>query len=179
MTARPHLAEQLTAEDFRRGMRRLAAAVSVISTDLDGEQHGLLATAVCSVSDTPPTLLVCVNRSATACAPIAASGRFCVSVLSEEQHGLARDFLTVKSPERLGLCEWRRLATGAPAIEGALANFDCEVAQVIQAGSHTIYLGRVVAAALPDPAVESGPDVAAPLLYFDGSYAGMAPVRQP
>lgn len=162
------LIDTVSAEDFRKGMRRLAAAVNVISTDTNGELHGLLATAVCSVSAEPPTLLVCVNQSATACAPIAESKRFCVSVLSQKQYALAQTFLTVKSGERLNLCKWQRLATGAPAIEGALVNFDCEVVQVIHAGTHTIYLGRVVAAALPE--------ADAPLLYFDGNYVGTAPV---
>jgi len=157
----------VNADDFRKGMRKLAAAVNVISTDHDGELHGLLATAVCSVCATPPTLLICINQSATACAPIAASKRFCVSVLSQAQHDLAQKFLTVKSNERLNLCKWQRLSTGAPAIEGALVNFDCEVAQVVDAGTHTIFLGRVVEAAFADADT--------PLLYFDGGYAGMTP----
>ncbi|MEB8386492.1 flavin reductase family protein [Rhodobacteraceae bacterium KMM 6894] len=163
-------AEMVSAADFRKGMRKLAAAVNVISTDLDGELHGLLATAVCSVSDDPPTLLVCVNQRATACTPIATSKRFCVSVLSHGQFDLAQKFLTVQSTERLNLCKWQRLSTGAPAIQGALVNFDCEVAQVVDAGTHTIYMGRVVAATFAD--------TDAPLLYFDGKYAGLAPVTQ-
>ena len=170
MTLETQPIEMVSPDDFRQGMRRLAAAVNVISTDMNGELHGLLATAVCSVSAEPPTLLVCVNQNATACAPIARSKRFCVSVLSQKQYALAQSFLTVKSEDRLNLCKWQRLSTGAPAIEGALVNFDCEVAQVVQAGTHTIYLGRVVAAALPK--------ADAPLLYFDGAYAGMAPVAQ-
>lgn len=151
---------------FRQGMRRLAAAVNVITTDLDGEVYGMVATAVCSVSADPPTLLACVNRSASACGPIAQSKRFCVSVLSEKQRDLARAFLDVESTKRLDLCRWHPLATGAPAIEGALVSFDCEVDQVIESGTHAIYIGRVVASTAP------GAD--APLLYFDGAYSAMA-----
>ena len=154
------------ADDFRKGMRRLAAAVNVISTDVDGELHGLLATAVCSVSAEPPTLLICINKDATACAPIAASKRFCVNVLSQKQFTLAQEFLTLKSSERLSLCSWQRLATGAPVIDGALASFDCEVAQVVDAGTHTIYFGKVMAVALSE--------ADAPLLYFGGGYAELA-----
>lgn len=161
-------AKTISPDEFRKGMRRLAASVNVISTDLDGELHGLLATAVCSVSDTPPTLLVCINKNATACTPIATSKRFCVSVLSEDQLDLAQKFLTKKSNERISLCKWQRLSTGAPAIESALVNFDCEVAQTIDSGTHTIYFGRIVAATFADEG--------APLLYFDGKYAGTAPV---
>jgi len=151
---------------FRQGMRRLAAAVNVITTDLDGEVYGMVATAVCSVSADPPTLLVCVNRAASACAPIAQSRRFCVSVLSERQRDLASAFLDVESTKRLDLCGWHPLTTGAPAIEGALVSFDCEVDQIIESGTHAIYIGRVVASTAP------GAD--APLLYFNGSYNAMA-----
>lgn len=155
-------------EDFRMGMRRLAAAVNVITTESEGTRYGMLATAVCSVSAEPPTLLVCVNNSASTCEPIARSGRFCVNVLSEKQQDLARDFLGVDSTKRLDLCDWSRLATGAPAIDGSLVSFDCEVDQVIASGTHSIFIGRVVVASLPE--------ADAPLLYFDGAYKGMTAV---
>ncbi|MEQ9240162.1 flavin reductase family protein [Roseovarius indicus] len=155
-------------DEFRMGMRRLAAAVNVISTESDGELYGMLATAVCSVSAEPPTLLVCVNKSASACEPIAESKRFCVNVLSEKQQDLANQFLNVESTRRLDLCKWTRLATGAPAIEGSLVSFDCEVDQVIMSGTHAIFIGRVVVASLPE--------AASPLLYFDGAYSGMSAV---
>lgn len=155
-------------DDFRSGMRRLAAAVNVITTEHDDALYGMLATAVCSVSAEPPTLLVCVNQTASACEPITKSGRFCVNVLSEKQQDLARDFLNVESTRRLDLCEWDRLATGAPAIAGSLVNFDCEVDQVIMSGTHAIFIGRVVVASLPE--------ADSPLLYFDGAYSGMSAV---
>src|SRR5690554_3914430 len=89
--------EEVNPEKYRKGMRRLAAAVNIISTDMNGKLHGLLATAVCSVSADPPMLLVCVNQDAAACAPIGDSGRFCVSVLGQKQYALTQKFLSVKS----------------------------------------------------------------------------------
>src|SRR2546430_14984186 len=47
---------------FRAAMSRLGAAVHVITTAGPGGKEGTTATAVCSVSDAPPMLLVCLNR---------------------------------------------------------------------------------------------------------------------
>jgi 3-hydroxy-9,10-secoandrosta-1,3,5(10)-triene-9,17-dione monooxygenase reductase component len=53
----------VSADEFKRGMRQLAASVSIISADCAGHRAGFTATAVTSVCADPPTLLVCVNRS--------------------------------------------------------------------------------------------------------------------
>ena len=55
----------LDQHTFRQGMANLGAAVNVITTDGGAGQAGFTASAVCSVTDTPPTLLVCLNRSAS------------------------------------------------------------------------------------------------------------------
>ncbi len=73
--------------DFRKAMRRLASAVTVISTAHDDRRHGMTATAVTSVSSAPPSLLACINRSASLHAPLLASRRFCVNIL----HGSRSD----------------------------------------------------------------------------------------
>lgn len=157
---------QVDPQEFKNGMRRLAAAVNIISACSDGQPAGLLATAVCSVCAEPPTLLVCLNRSARSYAAISESGRFCVNLLAQEQSEMARRFLELEGADRFSACRWTTLKTGAPAIDGALVNFDCEITETVQAGTHTVFLGRVVAVRT----TEAGE----PLLYFDGDYAGLA-----
>lgn len=151
---------------FKQAMRQLAAAVTVVSTLRDGNPVGLLATAVCSVSIEPPTLLACINRSARSFAAIESSGYFCINVLEETQQASARAFLSLEGSDRFTLFEWSTLATGAPAIKGAIATFDCVIDQAIPAETHMILIGRVVA-------VRAAAD-AAPLVYFDGNYRGLA-----
>jgi len=134
---------------FKSGMRRLAAGVSVITTSLHSEWYGLVATSVCSVSLEPPSLLVCVNRSASSHDAIHAAGHFCVNLLRQDDDDVARrfsnsQFRQVRFTER----EWRTLETGAPALVGALASFDCEIETTIPSGSHTIFIGNVKAAEL-------------------------------
>lgn len=157
------------ASDFKAGMRRLGAGVTIVTT-FDGKSRaGLTATAVCSLSAEPPQLLVCVNRQAWPNAVIARAKRFCVNVLASGQKGLAMRFAGAtghQGEDRFAKGKWGVLATGAPILDGALASFDCELARAIPAGTHTIFVGRVVS-------VVSRKGGKA-LLYADGAFAGLS-----
>src|SRR5205085_4721706 len=77
---------------FREAMSRLGAAVHVITTAGPGGKIGTTATAVCSVSDAPPTLLVCLNRRGRTNPIVAEDGVFCVHILSAAQSEIAHSF---------------------------------------------------------------------------------------
>ena len=96
----------------------------------------------------PPRLLVCINKSSFAHAKIVESGCFCVNVLSEMQDVVAKAFAGMLGPnvDRFGVAEWTEIRTGAPALAGAAAAFDCVVAQTLDQFTHTILLGDVVGA---------------------------------
>ena len=64
----------IDAAAFKKGMRHLAASVTLITTKVQDQRGGLTATAVCSVSAEPPQILVCVNKSASAHDPIGEAG---------------------------------------------------------------------------------------------------------
>ncbi|RST87660.1 flavin reductase [Aquibium carbonis] len=155
--------------EFKTAMRQVACSVAVITARSGKLVNGLTATAVCSVSASPPVLLVCVNKGASAEAIIAESGSFAVNFLTEEQHRVARLFSTSKlSPdERFAEGRWQAQVTGAPVLDGALASFDCLVEDCVPSGTHNIYFGRVVATASLD---QEG------LIYRDGSFRRLAPI---
>jgi len=157
----------IESEVFKSGMRRLAAGVSIITTTgLDGPR-GLTATAVCSVSVAPPTLLCCVNRGSSAHDTIRAAGILAINFLAERDQDLATRFSGAETREsRFALGSWFTLATGSPILETALASFDCRVVSTIDGASHSIFFAEVIA-------VRTGAAVG-PLLYFDGAYGGFA-----
>lgn len=139
----------LIPDGFRRAMRSLAGGVTLICTDHEGERSGLTATAVCSVSAEPPSLLVCVNRNGDAHEKISASGILSVNVLTFDQEALAKRFAGVdgaKGGDKFSTGRWTTLTTGAPILKDALANFDCEVVERVRTGTHTIFICRVVCA---------------------------------
>ncbi|MVA27388.1 flavin reductase [Agrobacterium vitis] len=152
-------------EHFKSGMRRLASGVSLITTkDTHDAWHGMIATSVTSVSVEPPSLLVCINRSASCHDPLIESGVFCVSFLGEDNDAIAEVFSSSRFKEqRFRDGDWRRISTGAPALARSLASFDCRVKQQLQADSHTIFIGSVEAIELWDAPLS-------PLVYMNGGY---------
>lgn len=159
--------ESISEAEFKTTMRQVVSSVAVITARAGKLRNGLTATAVCSVTADPPTMLVCINRSASAEAIIAETGAFAINFLTEDQHRIARLFSTSKlSPEeRFAEGKWLSMATGSPVLDGAVASFDCRVEDRILSGTHHIYFGRVVAANSLDQEA---------LLYRDGSFRRLA-----
>jgi flavin reductase (DIM6/NTAB) family NADH-FMN oxidoreductase RutF len=160
----------IPADDFKQAMRHLAGGVTIIATEHEGHRAGLAATAVCSVSVDPPTLLVCINSGASAHDGIRASGRFSVNLLASGQNGIARCFsgeTGLKGEERFAMGEWSPLVTGAPVLEGALVSFDCRVTEVVRMATHSVIFGTVVGVA--------SKAAAKPLIYAHGTYGTFSP----
>jgi flavin reductase (DIM6/NTAB) family NADH-FMN oxidoreductase RutF len=153
---------------YRLGMRQLAAAVSVVAAGSAPRRNGLTATAVMSLTADPPRLGVSVNRAASAHDVIRDDGCFSVNVLSRQQTGLASVFTGNtgrKGEDRFQGAGWTGLATGAPILEGAAANFDCRVADAVEVGTHTLFVGEV-----EDLRVDT---TDSPLLFMDGAWASL------
>lgn len=148
---------------FREGMSRLGAAVNIITTDGPAGRAGFTASAVCSVSDAPPSLLVCLNRSASVFQAFTGNAALCVNVLSPDQQELSRIF-GGKTPtqERFAAAEWTTGVSGAPALDGATACFDCRIAETSSFGSHDILFCQVLSVSLHE--------MARGLVYFDRRY---------
>ncbi len=153
---------------FRSALRQLAGAVSVITAGTGEARAGLTASSVTSFTAEPPTLLVSVNTSASAYPTIIAHRHFAVNILTHEQQPIADRFAGrdgLKGADRYRGADWRVLASGAPALVGALAVIDAEIEEVIERHSHAILIGRV-------KAVDVNPHAGA-LLYWRGAYANL------
>lgn len=159
--AKVHL--EIDQDIFRQGMSNLAAAVNVITTNGDSGQAGFTASAVCSVTDTPPTLLVCLNRSASVYQTFSENKVLCVNTLSADQTKLSNLF-GGKTPmhERFAQGKWSELVTGSPVLDDSLISFDCEVVSSQAVGSHDVLFCQV-------KAIRQNPNLNA-LLYFNRSY---------
>lgn len=170
------------AEAFKAGMRHLAAHVCLITTvGPDGARRGLTATAVCSVSADPPTLLCCVNRQISPFATIRESGIFAVNVLGVQDLELAERFAgDIQGEARFEIGCWIALSTGAPALESALATFDCRMTRLEEVATHGILFGEIQAIRSRESNVEairSRESNAEPLLYSHGTFGAFAPLE--
>ena len=137
---------EIAPDDYRDAMAGLGAAVSIITTDGPAGRAGFTASAVCSVTDDPPTLLVCMNRASSAYASVARNKLVCVNVLSAQQEPLSRLFGgKVPVAERFAAAVWSTLETGAPVLADCAVAFDCEITDVATVGTHDVLFCRVVA----------------------------------
>jgi len=152
-----------TQQLFRNAMSNLAAAVNIISTDGPAGRAGFTASAVCSVTDTPPTLLVCLNRNASVYETFKQNQVLCVNTLALEHKNLSNLF-GGKTPmaERFAQGEWQTLTTGSPVLQDAMLAFDCQVKQISSVGTHDIFFCEVLSIQQ-----KSG---ARRLVYFDRAY---------
>jgi flavin reductase (DIM6/NTAB) family NADH-FMN oxidoreductase RutF len=130
---------------YRMCMRNVPGAVAIVTTSHGGVHAGLTVTAVCSVSADPPQLLVCVNRSAGGYPAMAASGHFGVSFLAHTHQSVA-DVFSSPVDDRFAHAEWIDLGSGVPLLRDAAAAFDCVVMQMVEAGTHTVFIGAVTGA---------------------------------
>ncbi|MCQ8242443.1 flavin reductase [Rhizosaccharibacter radicis] len=137
---------------YRDAMARLGAAVNVITTADTTARHGFTASAVCSVTDEPPTLLVCMNRSSRTRPAFAVGGALCVNVLAANQQEISVAFASrSEMEERFAGGRWTTLATGAPVLEEAVASFDSRITQVVEIGTHDVMFCVVEAIRMGEP----------------------------
>jgi flavin reductase (DIM6/NTAB) family NADH-FMN oxidoreductase RutF len=154
-----------TPQAYRDGMAHVAGHVHVITTAGEAGTSGFTAIAVASVSDDPPTMLVCLNRKSLNGGLIEANGVFAINALPAGAEVLAETFAGrrgLAGPDRFAFGTWSTLSTGSPTLDEALVSFDCRLAEIRPVATHIIVIGQVVA-------VRVGPTGAA-LAYFDRAY---------
>ena len=154
----------LQKADYRNAMARLGAAVNIITTDGPAGRAGFTASAVCSVTDEPPTLLVCLNRSASVYPAFKANGVLCVNVLAAGHQSLSALF------GGFAAGRWSSKTTGSPMLDDAAVSFDCRVVHATSAGTHDVLFCEAVAIAIGGAAQG--------LIYFDRRYHEIAAPAQ-
>ena len=155
------------AAAFRDVIRHLASGVTIITSSLDGEPVGLTATAVCSVSATPPMLLVSLTAASRTAQGVAETGAFAVHLLPHAGRKYAEQFASRGShfqDVKYSPTPDRQI----PVLANALGWFLCQVENSLPMADHVIFVGRVLQCELKD----KSPD---PLVYFDRNYRKLAP----
>lgn len=155
-------------EDFTLAMGAAATGVTVVTTQGVAGRLGLTVSAISSVSAEPPLLLVCVNRRNPSVAAITQNGRFAVNILGDHQTDVARTFSGRPASGFAYDFErhvWQEGKFGMPLVAGAAAHFECEIETIHDAGTHRIFIGRVVSTARGK---------SSPLIYSNRKFGRMA-----
>jgi cob(II)yrinic acid a,c-diamide reductase len=133
---------------FRNAMSHFAEAVHIITTDGPAGRRGVTISAVCSVSDNPATMLVCLNRSHELNHLFIENQVFALNTLSIGQQALSEAFSgkgELSQQDRFALGRWQTLQTGAPVLMDALASFDCRIVAMHEVATHYVIYGKVTA----------------------------------
>ncbi|MGW4489520.1 flavin reductase [Amycolatopsis sp. NPDC004368] len=161
-----------TASDFRSAMANLSAAVNVVTTDGEHGKAGITVSAACSVTDSPPTALVCVNRSSRSHSVLLGNRRLCVNVLAHADEYLAKHFAGATGlppAERFTDDRWDVATYGVPVLRGAAAAVIGTVTAFRETGSHSVLFVDVEHVHANE---ESGA-----LVYFRRSFHTLPPPR--
>lgn len=135
-------------ESFRESMAHLGAAVTIVTTNGPAGRCGFTASAICSLTDDPPTLIVCMNRASSQNAAFKTNAVVCVNTLTADQQNLSDIFAGrhgLEMPQRFAAADWSILITGAAVLKDALVSFDCRIDQTIEVGTHSLFVCRVLA----------------------------------
>ncbi len=145
-------------------MRLFVGGVTLLTTGDEKARRGMTATAVCSLSATPPRLLACVNVSGAAYRMIASSGALTVNLLGAAHEGLATRFGGAPHEgDPFDGAHCVEGVNGAPRLADAPAAFECTVEDVIDAGTHAIVIGEVRNVVVAGAAL--------PLIHVNGRFA--------
>ena len=159
------------AADLKMAMRGFAQSVVIVSTvGNDGARYAMAATAVTPVSMDPPSMLICVNRTASSHAILEGGANFALNILHRDQMDVARVCGgAAKGEERFTVGNWQTDAHGVPYLADAQAAIICHQRQRISYGSHDIFIGDVQA--VRGTGVDgTAADAINPLVYFNGGY---------
>ena len=146
---------------FRRACARFATGITVATAlDRDGAPHGMTVNSFASVSLDPPLVLISVDHSSVMLDLFRDSGRYGISVLSHSQRDLSQRFAE-RGQDRFNGTPWVPGQTGVPLLPDALAHFECEIRNIVNAGDHAILIAEVVALNAQE---------GTPVVFFDSGY---------
>lgn len=161
---------QIDPADFRMAMARFPGAVTIVTAQVGSERRGITATAVCSVTAEPPSVLVCLNRRTGTFAAVAETGKFNVNLLAGDGGEVAMRFAGqggVTGEDKFAAGNWVKDQRGLPILRDSIVSLSCDVTERMETGSHFVFIGEIIA-------IETGEG--APLIYEQSRFHRLTPL---
>ena len=150
----------LTQTAIRHALGHFPTGVTVISTvDVHGKPYGVTVSSFSSLSLDPPLVQWSLTTSSYSYPIFKQVKHFAVSILASDQEEISRIFC--KPLDRFAEVESIAGLEGLPLVAGCLGWIECYLEQEIEAGDHTIFIGRVIRMRVADKS---------PLLHWRGTY---------
>ncbi|PYD53127.1 hypothetical protein CFR78_11040 [Komagataeibacter rhaeticus] len=156
-------------KSFREAMSRLASGVCIVATDGVAGRAGATLTSVTSVTDSPGTVLLCLNRNSMSLPAILGNGVLSINILAQTHRPISDCFASpIRHEEKFRNGIWTFSTGRCPALEGSLATLQCSIASSVESGSHTVMFCTVNEIDLHDAPAQ-------PLIYFSRGYVNNQP----
>lgn len=140
------------SQHFREAMAHLSAAVNIVTSNGKAGKIGITVSSVTSVSDSPPTLLFCVNKQSELHDVLQHNGNVCINVLNHQQADLAKHFAGMAQStmaERFQWDIWDENDLGVPRLRGAMSNLEGNIVAAHPVGTHSIFIVELSAIHFP------------------------------
>ena len=169
---------------FKPGNMLYPLPVVMVSCGDAPENYNIITVAwTGTICSTPPMISISVRKERHSHGIIMRTGEFVVNLTTEELVR-ATDWCGVKSGrdvnkwKAMGLTPSKSESVSAPGIAESPVSIECKVRQVIELGSHDMFLGEVTGVRVDDKHVdvESGAfnlEKAHPICYSHGKYYAM------
>lgn len=154
-------------EEFLKGMRRLPGCVNVITTHSKGSPMGCTASAVCSVSASPPSLLVCLNEASQTAWAVQEHKQFCVNICSRDDADISELFAGSDLKDKFSSDLWEETSSGVLRLSSSPAAFECKLSEAVKFGTHFVLIGEIT-----DVHISSSSHDA--LIYSNGQYGAFS-----
>jgi flavin reductase (DIM6/NTAB) family NADH-FMN oxidoreductase RutF len=160
----PGLTGPVDTSLYRRTCARFATGITVVTTvDELGHPHGMTVNSFSSVSLEPPLVLVSIDLRNAILGHFISSSWFAINILGEHQEALSRRFSSA-AENRFTDVNWHSGLSGAPILDGVLAQLECSVVETFEAGDHTVLIGEVQRATYSE---------GRPLVFFNSGYRNL------
>lgn len=127
---------------FRDAMASMSAHVNIITTNGPAGRCGITATAVCSITDSPPTVMIAINRNSKTNETLKTNGIVCINILADAHEETAKDFAGMTKldiEERFKKHRWSVGVQNVPVLDDCLANLEGKIVKMMEMGTHTLF----------------------------------------
>lgn len=139
---------ELTPEEaIKKAIRSISYGLFIITANYEGKDNGQTANTCFQITSDPVQIAIGINKSNYTHELISKSNKFGVSILDQSGHDLARRF-GYKSGREMNKFEGldvHRGQSGVLLLDHVLATLEAEIVGKIDAGTHTLFLGKVIA----------------------------------
>ncbi len=158
------MSEPMESIEYRatQAFQQLAKSICVLSLmediqdiqDIQDRQerrhHASVATAVCNLANTPPSLLVCIEKTASLARLLVPDAKFAVNVLGADQGAIVGQCMSVRGEARFEVGNWSPDEGELRYLQDAQANLFCRVAKLVEFDTHHIVIARILDAESAD-----------------------------